>query len=342
MHPSDLKSLRALLDALRIELSSIRQTVKDATTSVADERVAQQESEQYHREKVSHAINVLADQTNESDKSAETNQQRRHGENLVPQWITAIATVLAFIVASIYAWEAHEQSRQMISATQAATRNAELTADVLDTTQSQFDRTMAQTIRQTVAQNEAATAARDAIAATQAQMRLDERAWIVFKGYEDGMPKLDQPYAPVAHFINAGKTPAMKFSLICATQPALSEDEIPSAQAIGKAQGEAKFYWPSMLGPSGETVCKMDPLGGDKFSQSYFDAIQRGYKFYFFGAMVYQDVFKKWHWLTFCNDLKQVGKTVSEVDCHKGNDTGDGQSPPAPIGNLFEMGKSAR
>jgi hypothetical protein len=98
-----MKSLKALLSEIRAELSSIGQKIKESGTSITDERIAHNESEQKGNEKISHAIHKLTDQKNQSDNTAETNQDRRHRQNRIPQWITALATCLAFIAAAIYA-----------------------------------------------------------------------------------------------------------------------------------------------------------------------------------------------------------------------------------------------
>jgi hypothetical protein len=120
MRPSDLKSLRGLLDRVRGELSSIREAIEESTASVSNQRVGQQKSEEDKREKIGHAIDNLAHQEDQSCNTAEANQDRRHGQNLLPYWITAIATCLAFIAASIYAGIAAFQLGEMKVASQTA------------------------------------------------------------------------------------------------------------------------------------------------------------------------------------------------------------------------------
>jgi hypothetical protein len=109
MRPSDLKSFRELLATIREELASFRKIVDQRSASIANQHITQQETEKNEREKVSHAIDNLSNQQNQSANTAETNQNRRHGQNLLPQWTTAIATLLAFTAAAVYAGIAGRQ-----------------------------------------------------------------------------------------------------------------------------------------------------------------------------------------------------------------------------------------
>ncbi len=109
MRPSEIKTLRAVHESIRAEIASLREAVERGTAAVSNERAAGQESHQKEQDQVSHAINELSHQQSQGDSAAETNQERRHGQNLVPQWVVALGTWLAFITAAIYAYEAHKQ-----------------------------------------------------------------------------------------------------------------------------------------------------------------------------------------------------------------------------------------
>lgn len=183
MRPSDLKSLKGFLDAIRSELSSIGQSIKESSSSIADKEVAKQETENNQRKEISHAIDKLAYQQNQSSDASEANQDRRHGQGLKPQWFTAIATIFAFLAAAIYAWEAHDQIEQMIKATQQAKRSADIAACALRENQRQFQiasennqKQFSETLEQMKAQSRASASAANTAAEG---LQISERAYVV-------------------------------------------------------------------------------------------------------------------------------------------------------------------
>lgn len=131
MRPSDLKSLRCFLEAIRNELYLLRNALKESSASISNQHIAQQELHNEKREKIVHAIDKLANQESESANTSEANQQRRHRQNLRPQWLTAIATSLAFVAAAIYAWEAHKTLCQIQSQTELMQKQVESSAGAL-------------------------------------------------------------------------------------------------------------------------------------------------------------------------------------------------------------------
>ena len=162
MRPSELKSLKGFVDAIREEIASFRDVVKDRATAIANQHAAGNESHRNEWEQVSHAANELSHQIHERDSAAEFGQGRRHGQNLLVQWILAIATMLAFVAAAIYAGIAARQLGEMQLDREIAAKQLTVAQNGVDTEMSHFDRTMDQILPQTAAETRAAEAAEDA------------------------------------------------------------------------------------------------------------------------------------------------------------------------------------
>lgn len=113
LQPHQFKTIKQFFETLRTEWGSLRDTIQKSCAAITDQGVAKDKSEREDREKISHAIDNLTNQQEHGDDTSETNQDRRHGDDLTVQWVLAIATILAFIAAAIYAFEAHEQLQTM-------------------------------------------------------------------------------------------------------------------------------------------------------------------------------------------------------------------------------------
>jgi hypothetical protein len=120
MRPSELKSLKGFLAAIGEEIASFRNVFKDGATSISDQNKANQQSQEYQREQILHAIDDLTNQKNQSDGTSEANQNRRHRQNLWVQWTLAGVTFLAFTAAAIYAGFAYFTLREAQKQTTAA------------------------------------------------------------------------------------------------------------------------------------------------------------------------------------------------------------------------------
>jgi hypothetical protein len=162
MRPSELKSLKGFIAAIREEIASFRDVFKEGAASISDQNKAHQQSEEYQREKILHSIDNLANQKNESDSTSETNQNRRHRQNLWVQWTLAGFTFLAFAAAAIYAEIAARQLIEATKATEAATKSANIAACALRENQRQFQETLGEMKGQTSIQRDAASATQDA------------------------------------------------------------------------------------------------------------------------------------------------------------------------------------
>lgn len=113
MRPSDLKSLRALLGAIRAELASAREVITGFATSIAKHQVEQQQTNKKEWEKTREVL-ARPRRTDPSEQAgSEANQERRHWQNFSLQVALALGTWLAFAAAAIYAWQAHLQLCEM-------------------------------------------------------------------------------------------------------------------------------------------------------------------------------------------------------------------------------------
>ena len=159
------------------------------------------------------------------------------------------------------------------------------------------------------------------------EARIDQRAWMGVVGFGPA-PEIGKPWNLVATFSNTGKTPARKVHLACTVEPASDEAHIKwTAPTVQK---------PSLTSPNGQTICTMHPISqanveGPKVVQQTLDDLAKTTLFVY-GSVIYQDIFEKWHWLTFCSSMAKDGGSFEA--CKEGNDTGDGDMPPAPFNKI--------
>lgn len=150
--------------------------------------------------------------------------------------------------------------------------------------------------------------------------RLDQRAWVVWKGVE-GTPELDKTWVVKTYFTNSGKTPAKNVRVNCALIPAKEESELDFNRT---AQSEPK---PTIIAPNDPTTyCPLNPLTIEKVTKDVLNIFASREKILFaYGFVTYNDIFGKEHWLTFCHAMEPDGKAWDACQGH--NDTGDGKQP---------------
>lgn len=184
-------------------------------------------------------------------------------------------------------------------------------------------RSMDQSVKKAEQNNrEVAQNAKDAIKNTQAQMRLDERAWVVLLGIGPA-PQLNQPWNLDAVFTNTGKTPAKDVKWSCTSEFEKDQNSLKWSHA--------KFERPTLLAPNAKQMCIMHPLSIPKVTQATLDTLKDSkVGLFVYGSAVYKDIFNQRHWLTFCSEMNPDGSAWET--CTEGNDTGEGASPPAPFG----------
>jgi hypothetical protein len=171
----------------------------------------------------------------------------------------------------------------------------------------------------------AADNAKHGLDATQQAMRLDQRAWLVLKGIGPS-PELDKPWSLKVIFDNPGKTPAKKVALTCGVQVAADEVGI-------NWKHPPTYHEVILIAPNDPHYCTLQPMTVPKVTQAVLDDLSKpGVRLYVVGTAVYQDIFEKWHWLTFCRWMHPDGKEWDS--CTNGGDTGDGKIPPPPFDAL--------
>jgi len=188
LRPHQFKAFREFFENLKADLASLRQTIQESSTSIRNQHVEEQQSQQSEREKTRKVIASLRP-TPDEQAAAETNQDRRHRENLrMQRWLT-VGTWLAFSAAAIYAWIADEQFNELENSTETAHQQLTETQNTLDKDMSQFDRTMSQMINQTSAQIKSAKAAESAANTARDALEIQTRPWVKI----EGTPKIADP-----------------------------------------------------------------------------------------------------------------------------------------------------
>jgi hypothetical protein len=166
-------------------------------------------------------------------------------------------------------------------------------------------------------------AAMNAVSTAREQMRLDQRAWLVFKKIGPGPPELGKPWQVSIYFDNSGKTPARNASWYCVDELAKDESSVKWYRLSPKD-------FPTMVAPNDEKYCTIPVSNGEPVPQKDLDVLTKGeLSVFFYGAGTYEDVFGQFHWFTFCQFMD---RTKDIRICQTNNDTGDGKTPPPPLG----------
>jgi hypothetical protein len=165
----------------------------------------------------------------------------------------------------------------------------------------------------------AAKNAKAGIGATQRAMRLDQRAWVVWKAI-DGAPVLDKPWKIDTYFTNTGRTPAKNVKVFCRVQPAIDEAEVDFGAAVFEKRA-------TIIAPNdANSFCPLNPLTIPKVTQDVLDTFSTKSKIEFnYGLITYDDIFGQKHWLSFCRSMDPDGRAWNACATH--NDTGDGDPP---------------
>jgi hypothetical protein len=164
----------------------------------------------------------------------------------------------------------------------------------------------------------AAENAKSSIRATQDAMRLDQRAWVILRGIEGDL-KFNQPWLLSVYFTNTGRTPAKNVRLFCRAVPVVSETEVDFTWSASGTEH------PTLIAPNdANSFCGLTPLTIPTVTQEVLDIFSTRKKIeVVYGTVVYDDIFRKQHWLTFCRSMHPDGKEWDACASH--NDTGDGK-----------------
>jgi len=149
-----------------------------------------------------------------------------------------------------------------------------------------------------------------AVGATQASMRLDQRAWIGFKGFRDLHLEIGKPPSVTIVFVNTGKTPAVG-ARISSYIEYVPPHNSPSQQAPGSIDEASN----AIIHPGQETwsvLNKSDFL----LTSAIADAIAlRTGNLYVRTVITYDDIFAKHHATHYCGiasrDLTSIGSCAN-------------------------------
>jgi hypothetical protein len=164
-----------------------------------------------------------------------------------------------------------------------------------------------------------------AIKATQAQMRLDQRAWI---GVEEissipPIPEEDKIWDISASLKNTGKTPA-KNILMWNTEVVVKEAPNVNSDCAAARKTQASR---SMLPPNGTYKALLHVANGIKTPKDWESEITAQGALYVHGCVIYDDVFRQMHWMTYCGVFDLPHKGNGFLACQRYNNTGDGEPP---------------
>jgi hypothetical protein len=148
--------------------------------------------------------------------------------------------------------------------------------------------------------------------------RLDRRAWL---GVQDipGEKKIGEVFSVVVHTKNTGRTPAINMHF----QDSLDLTNRAPDVALDCAVA-TKNTARALIAPDGvhSLPLRGDPLG--KVDENWQERLSAR-SIYIHGCLLYDDIFKGRHWLTFCAYWKD--DIAAFENCEIGNDTGDGEGP---------------
>jgi hypothetical protein len=178
MLPSQIKALRTLVASLQAELMSLRVTLQTSTVNYI---AALRDASEKRNKQVGEIPRVIASAIETAAADVPQYEKTQRGKEYGLQRRIFWAALVAGIAAAIYAWFAYETLQTMQDQTRLAAKSLLEAENSVETSQDQVDRTMRQMYVQTVAQVDAAKAARNAIKQAHEQATLDQRPWLAFK-----------------------------------------------------------------------------------------------------------------------------------------------------------------
>ena len=229
---------------------------------------------------------------------------RLSGLNLLFTSILALFTIIGTAAAWYQGYIATKNASSAKVAAQAAKSAADTAVSALHESQRQFRDTLGQMASQTKAQQGAATAsgdaaktAQDTLVASTKQFKLDERPYLVKNTVDlTEKPQLNSKLSAEICWKNTGKTPVLSGSMrlhidVLPAEPTSPSEWIKEARASTTSRIEI-----------GAGLDRCVPIGGiNPLGEPWNSQILAGSAYvYVWGAFVYQDVFKDWHYSTAC------------------------------------------
>jgi hypothetical protein len=238
-----------------------------------------------------------SDNSSPADDQTETTKfqnQIRNGE-----WALVIVGALTILVNIVIAYIYYGQLQQMRIATQASTRSAQLAADADEMAEGQFERTMHQTIAQTVTQAEASQTSLQALVAVQRAFMTSTPMNIAVTAQKNPITGGKVRFTQI--WENSGVTPAVGLSQAF-DHRSLGINEEPTEELF---QGGA----PSTNGVVGAKV-KVGTASVVMNESDVFppDLKKRTHDDVFWGWVAYYDIFKNTplHVTEFCEKIGAV------------------------------------
>jgi hypothetical protein len=148
---------------------------------------------------------------------------------------------------------------------------------------------------------------------------LDQRAWV---GVDNivGAPAKGQSFVIQVYVKNTGKTPAMNVEPWKRVEALARMPHVQPNCRRGLASGPTKSN--GFLNPGGTFLLVLNPSHGLPLQQELKDILGAKKSLYVYGCLIYDDVFRSPHWLTYCSSWDE--KSNSYAPCEKYNDSGDG------------------
>jgi hypothetical protein len=150
------------------------------------------------------------------------------------------------------------------------------------------------------------------------QLRIDQRAWIGVEAIAGNMVE-GSPYVIQIGLINTGKTPASHVSTVHSAKSLNAGEKISFTHELPATEPTK-----ALLIPHSKYFITMRVT--DKATTDYVrDIAAEKYRYAIYGTVIYKDVFKQKHWLTFYYYLRPDGQAYILGPEH--NETGDGDPP---------------
>jgi hypothetical protein len=254
----------------------------------------------------------------EEEQGYKTKQTSIQEGLLKTQVLLVIFGILGIGVNAYLAYTSRISANIAEDSAASARRAADSTADSLEITSDDYERTIQQTIGQTVAQMKSAQAALNGVDAARTQMRLEQRAWVATIGIT-GIPAVNQPFITQITAKNSGRTFAKHFQMITNVQVGPAGMKLQFDKEEGQVYGSVSLLGPDGLYIGGNTVTGENSARHvpnptqpdlDKFKSGEREAVA-------FGRMDYVDIFKIPHWTTFCYRLT---RNLDWRSCNEYND----------------------
>jgi hypothetical protein len=163
--------------------------------------------------------------------------------------------------------------------------------------------------------------AQASVDATDAQMRLDQRAWVAVSDVRATDFAIGLPFVITVVFKNTGKTPAEHFRVASALDP-IAEGHKPAFADLGAISR-------GLLLPNGEANVMLNATSQSAtgVTKSGLEQVKSGKLIiYVHGRITYDDVFGCHHWTTFCHfwqgkslGICQEHNDTDHDSCQKGN-----------------------